>query len=92
MSCQRILRVLASGVGPDHSLLGFVPLDAINQLPEHILELFIDNLNDPNAYPQLLELALRLKSPTIVRQLNVGELKQEISLTCLCTEETVFRQ
>ncbi|KAI6177680.1 hypothetical protein M3Y97_00934600 [Aphelenchoides bicaudatus] len=74
---QNVLRVLAAGVGPDHSLIAFIPVDSINELPEHILELFIECMSDPHAYPNLLELALRLNSPSIVRQLSVGDLRRE---------------
>lgn len=75
---QHILRTLAAGVGPDHSLMAFIPIDSIPQLPEHILELFIECMNDSHAYPHLLELALRLNSPSVVRQLSVGDLRREV--------------
>lgn len=34
---------------------------------------------DPRDLTQLMELALKLNAPTIVRQLSVGELRREVS-------------
>jgi hypothetical protein len=78
MACNKICRILASGIGIDRSLLAFVPIESVGKLPEHILDLFIQSLVDSRDLTQLMELALKLNAPSIVRQLSTGDLRREV--------------
>ncbi|KAI6240116.1 hypothetical protein M3Y99_00497400 [Aphelenchoides fujianensis] len=65
-----ICTILATGLG-DRSLLSFVSIDRLDQLPESILELLIQSTIDVDDFRRVLELAVKLDAPSIVSRLNI---------------------
>ncbi|KAI6215303.1 hypothetical protein M3Y94_00370000 [Aphelenchoides besseyi] len=77
-----ICTILTTGLG-DRPLLSFIAIERLEELPESILDLFIQSTIDVDDFRRILELAVKLDVPSIVHRLNIESAVRKESINSI---------